>query len=155
VSISGWLKWQEINKTEQLVKENVQLVQSNEQLIQTTEAIVSRSSAQQTPQDLAQTNRIYLQIRNDSQRDAARKIQDILRENHFIVPGIEKLASGPTTTEVRYFKNNVAEQAQNIADLLVQQKIPGVTAKFIAGFENSKNIRLGHFEIWFAPDAFQ
>lgn len=155
VSISSWLKWQEINKTEQLVKEKVQLVQSNEQLIQTTEAIVSHSSAQQTPQDLAQTNRIYLQIRNDSQRDAARKIQDILRENHFIVPGIEKLASGPTTTEVRYFRKNEAEQAQKIADLLVQQKILGVTAKYIAGFENSKNIRLGHFEIWFAPDAFQ
>lgn len=141
VSISGWLKWEEINNTELL--------------IQTTEAISSRLYAQQTPQDLAQSNRIYLQIRSDSQRDAARKIQEILKENHFIVPGIEKLASGPTTTEVRYFRNNEAEQAQKIADLLLQQKIAGVTAKYIAGFENSKNIRLGHFEIWFAPDAFQ
>ena len=140
VSISGWLKWQEINKTEQLVNEKVQLVQSNQRLIQTTEAIVSRSTAQQTPQDLAQTNRIYLQIRSDSQHDAARKIQEILKENHFIVPGIETLSNGPSTTEVRYFRNNEAEQAQHIADLLVQQKIPGVTAKYIAGFENSKNI---------------
>jgi hypothetical protein len=141
VSISGWLKWEEINNTELL--------------IQTTEAISSRLSTQQTPQDLAQSNRIYLQIRSDSQRDAARKIQEILMENHFIVPSIEKLASGPTTTEVRYFRNNEAEQAQKIADLLLQQKIVGVTAKYIAGFENSKSIRLGHFEIWFAPNAFQ
>jgi len=47
------------------------------------------------------------------------------------------------------------ENKEKIADLLLQQKIAGVTAKYIAGFENSKNIRLGHFEIWFAPDAFQ
>ncbi|MDD5322616.1 MAG: hypothetical protein PHD43_18780 [Methylococcales bacterium] len=136
-----WQKWEEFYKTQQL--------------IQTTEAIVSRSSAQQTPQDLAQSNRIYLQIRNNGQRDAARKIQELLRNNHFIVPGIETLPSGPSATEVRYFRNNEAEQSQKIADLLLQQKIPGVTAKYIAGFENSKSIRLGHFEIWFAPDAFQ
>jgi len=96
-----------------------------------------------------------LQIRDDKQRHAAGKIQDILAANNYLVPGIETLANGPSATEVRYFRNNEADQAQKIADLLLKEKIPGVSTKYIAGFENSKSIPNGQFEIWFAPDAFQ
>lgn len=141
VSFSGWIKWDQSN--------NVAL------LMQTTEAILSRSSNQQIPEDAEPINYIYIQIRNRNQRDAARKIQEMLTNNHFLVPTIETIPNGPSATEVRYFRNNEAEQAQKIAELLLQEKIPGVTTKYIAGFENSKSIPQGQFEIWFAPDAFQ
>ena len=139
--ISGWIVW----------KSSIQITQ----LLQTTEALFNRSSVQQTPLNVAQTNRINLQIRDHSQLVAAKAIQEMLRNNYFIVPLIETLPNGPSATEVRYFRNNEAEQAQKIADLLLQQKIPGVTTKYIAGFENSKSIPKGQFEVWFAPDAFQ
>ncbi|MGZ8945341.1 MAG: nSTAND1 domain-containing NTPase [Methylococcaceae bacterium] len=142
-SFSGWQKWKGFNQTEQL--------------IQTTEAILSRSSVQQIQiaPETAQSKRIYIQIRDSKQFDAAKKIQEMLRSNQFIVPAIEKLMTGPSTTEVRYFRTNEADQARIIVDLLIKQNMPGVTAKYISGFENSKSIPDGQFEIWFAPDAFQ
>jgi len=141
MTFSGWQKWQEVNNTEQL--------------LQTFEANSSRSPDLKIYQQEARANRIFLQIRDDRQRHAAGKIQDILAANNYLVPGIETLANGPSATEVRYFRNNEADQAQKIADLLLKEKIPGVSTKYIAGFENSKSIPNGQFEIWFAPDAFQ
>jgi len=141
MTFSGWQKWQEVNNTEQL--------------LQTFEANSSRSPDLKVYQQEARANRIFLQIRDDKQRHAAGKIQDILAANNYLVPGIETLANGPSATEVRYFRNNEADQAQKIADLLLKEKIPGVSTKYIAGFENSKSIPNGQFEIWFAPDAFQ
>jgi len=141
MTFSGWQKWQEVNNTEEL--------------LQTFEANSSRSPDLKIYQQEARANRIFLQIRDDKQRHAAGKIQDILAANNYLVPGIETLANGPSATEVRYFRNNEADQAQKIADLLLKEKIPGVSTKYIAGFENSKSIPNGQFEIWFAPDAFQ
>ncbi len=141
MTFSGWQKWQEVNNTEQL--------------LQTFEANSSRSPDLKIYQQEARANRIFLQIRDDRQRHAAGKIQEMLAANNYLVPGIETLANGPSATEVRYFRNNEADQAQKIADLLLKEKIPGVSTKYIAGFENSKSIPNGQFEIWFAPDAFQ
>lgn len=141
MTFSGWQKWQEVNNIEEL--------------LQTFEANSSRSPDLKIYQQEARANRIFLQIRDDRQRHAAGKIQDILAANNYLVPGIETLANGPSATEVRYFRNNEADQAQKIADLLLKEKIPGVSTKYIAGFENSKSIPNGQFEIWFAPDAFQ
>jgi len=141
MSFSGWQKWQEVNNTEEL--------------LQTFEANSSRSPDLKIYQQEARANRIFLQIRDGRQRHAAGKIQEMLAANNYLVPGIEALANGPSATEVRYFRNNEADQAQKIADLLLKEKIPGVSTKYIAGFENSKSIPTGQFEIWFAPDAFQ
>lgn len=140
MSFSGWQKWQEVNNTQEL--------------LQTFEANSSRVLDIRMHEPEARTNRIFLQIRDDRQRQAVGKIQEMLEANNYLVPGIETIANGPSATEVRYFKNNESEQAQKIADLLLKEKIPGVTAKYIAGFEKSKSIPAGQFEIWFAPDAF-
>jgi hypothetical protein len=141
MSFSGWQKWQEVHKTEDL--------------LQTFEAHSSRPPELVKYLAEVHPNRIFLQIRDVSQRKAAKAIQEMLEKNHFTVPGIEKLMRGPSGTEVRYFRDNEAEQAQKIANLLSQQKIPNVTTKYIAGFETSTSIPKGQFEIWFAPDAFQ
>ncbi|MDO8845198.1 ATP-binding protein [Methylicorpusculum sp.] len=153
VSFSGWQHWEGSTKTELI--------------IQTAEAIAKRSRDQllvPLNQTIAPPDRsvsikkgalIYVQIRNDSQRQAASQIQKLLMDRYYKVPGIETLATGPSTTEVRYFRNNEAGEAQAIADVLLQQKIPNVTTKYIAGFENSKAIMPGQYEIWFATDAFQ
>lgn len=154
VFFSGWQHWEGSTKTELI--------------IQTAEAIAKRSRDQllvpldhsitlpdRPPVGIKNVATVYVQIRNDSQRQAASQIQKLLMDRSYKVPGIETLATGPSTTEVRYFRSNEAEQAQAIADLLLQQKIPNVTTKYIAGFENSKAIMPGQYEIWFATDAFQ
>ena len=166
MSFSGWQAWQESIKTEQLLQTNEELRQTAEaslrrsfnfggayvgailapilseperaQAIEQYEQAQALVQREQAPQELEQSKLIYLQIRTDKQRNAALKIQEILKINHFIVPGIETLTIGPAATEVRYFRENEAEQAQKIADLLRQQKIPGVSVKYIAGFENSQ-----------------
>lgn len=141
-SFSGWQKWEESKNTELLQ--------------QTAQACDKRLASMQIRQpESEQSFRIYIQIRSGRQREAAKAIQDMLRSNHYIVPSIETLASGPSTTEVRYFKKDDAGQAQKIADLLLKQNVPGVAIKYIAGFESSISIPEGQFEIWFAPDAIQ
>jgi hypothetical protein len=145
-SFSGWLKWEK-SKYIEVLQQTAQACDKRLAALQTVQG--------QRPPESAQSYRIYIQIRDDSQRGAAKAIQDMLRGSHYSVPGIETLSSGPATTEVRYFKKDDSDQARKIADLLLQQKVPGVATKYIAGFENSKSIPKGQFEIWFAPDAFQ
>ncbi|HUL12940.1 MAG TPA: hypothetical protein VLU73_12335 [Methylococcaceae bacterium] len=98
---------------------------------------------------------IYIQIRNDGQSNRAEEIRAVLKKSGFVVPGIETLTTGPTTTEVRYFRKADEGQATRIADLLKDKKVPNVVTKYIGRFEGSNRIRPGQVEIWFAPNAFQ
>ncbi|MEQ1529937.1 MAG: hypothetical protein ABL925_11520, partial [Methylococcales bacterium] len=143
--IGGWQMWKD-----SIYKKNLEDL--NQAYLQTIDANSTRAvvPAYETRQD----NRVYLQVRSDKQKIAAKRIQDLLSQNHFNVSAIQTLATGPETTEVRYFRNSEADQAQKIADLLQQNQVSKVSAKYIAGFENSKAILKGQFEIWFAADAF-
>ena len=74
----------------------------------------------------------------------------------FIVPGIERLRTGPTTgTEVRFFRNTEGDEANRIVTLLQELEVPDVQAKYIPGYEKSTKIRPRHYEIWFASKALQ
>lgn len=139
--------WDRLNTTEEKLN-------NSDQILQTTKNFLNSSAAPQILPEAEQSKRIFIQIRDVSQSEAAKKIQEVLKKNQFIVPDIQILPSGPKATEVRYFRNNQAEQARKIADLLLTQKISNVTTKYIAGFEKSKSIPTGQFEIWFAVDAF-
>lgn len=170
ISFSAWQKWEGstqadlmIQTTEALlnrVREQTQIstdqpAQQNYQ-ITIKPRVEPRSAAQPEPVSTAISKQIiYLQIRNDNQRDAAQKIRDWLKTQNYLVPGIEQLPKGPSTTEVRYFRNDDTDRAEAISDLLSKQKIPNVSTKYIAGFEDSTVIPKGQYEIWFAPDAFQ
>jgi cell division septum initiation protein DivIVA len=98
--------------------------------------------------------RIYIQIKDESQRPRARQIANKLEDNKFIVPGIENVgekASGNTV--LKYFHKTDEENAdaKKIVDLLRGEKIVA-DAQYTPGFENSNRIRRRHYELWFGSD---
>jgi hypothetical protein len=99
--------------------------------------------------------RVYIQIQDENQRDDARKIQKALQGDSFLAPGIELVGTRSVkTTEVRYFRPQDAEIAEEVRDLLVRNRVSGVTVRYIRGFEDSKSMRPRHIELWFSADAF-
>lgn len=97
--------------------------------------------------------RVYIHIRDERQRDAARQIENKLEEKDLNVPGIERLDTGPNTTELRFFRKNEESEVNGIVDLLHGLSVPDAQAKYVPGYENSKAMRLRHYELWFSPSA--
>src|SRR5260370_30055217 len=50
--------------------------------------------------------RVYIHIRDESQRPAAQTIEKALESKGFTVPGIQKVNTGPNKTEVRFFRSS-------------------------------------------------
>lgn len=95
-------------------------------------------------------DRVYIHIREESQREDAKKISQLLVENGFTVPGIERLSVGPTNTEVRYFfPLKQANAARKIAELVNKQTGIFVKPILFKGFENKTNPK--QYELWIVP----
>ena len=173
LSIGGWLRWEGINDKEKLLEtteallnrvrqqsmvspDDIPIVQYSQQLLyqRASPEPGEAAKAVKPPAD-ATKHIIYLQIRDNSQREAAQKLREWLKQQNYVVPGIEQLPKGPPSTEVRYFRAADANHAQVLVESLSKQKVANVTIRYIAGFEDSKIIPQGQYEIWFAPDAFQ
>lgn len=97
--------------------------------------------------------RIYIHIRDESQRDPARRLAGSLQKRGYIVPGIQKVESGADYAQVRYFKDSDADTANQIAAALKELGLRDARADEIKGYENSTAIRPGHFELWLAPNS--
>lgn len=97
--------------------------------------------------------RVYVHIRSEEQRNLAKQISNKLEEKDLTVPGIERVDSGPNTTELRYFRQNEATEVNDLVDLLHTLNVPDAQPKYMTGYENSKNMRLRHYELWFSPSA--
>lgn len=104
---------------------------------------------------LKKSGTVYIQIRDNSQFAKSREIQDALIQQGFRVPDIETLSTGPSQTEVRYFVENTASQADQIARFLINAGVKDVATKFIPDYDHIKHFRKQKFEIWFSRDAFQ
>ncbi len=97
--------------------------------------------------------RIFIHIRSAAQRPAVRQVADTLRQQGYIVPGIQILVeTGPDETQVRYFHAADESDAQMILGQLAAAGVKNVAAKpnFIAGHDD---IRQRQYEIWFAPNS--
>lgn len=98
---------------------------------------------------------IYIQIRDNAQKDCAEYIQNLLQKENFNVSPIQQLNIGPKNTEVRYFKKSSDSQANKIRDILTEMKIKvAYPPKYFSPSDNSNRTPDDHLEIWFAPDAF-
>lgn len=97
--------------------------------------------------------RVYIHIRDEKQRDAAKLIGNKLEEEDFNVPGIERLSVGPGTSELRYFRGSDKDGAERIVGLLHGLNLPDAQAKYIPGHENSKAMRDKHYELWISATA--
>jgi len=109
-------------------------------LLQKAEAI-NRSVSSDSPL-------IFLQILDNKQRDEANGVSAMLKKNGFRVQGVEwvRVTVSLKQTEVKYFRHEYADEAQQIVNLLRQS---GVLATPVA-----MNASTGQIEVWFSPDAF-
>ncbi len=107
-------------------------------------------NAQKTP-------RLYVHIQDEDQRDSANQLKEWLQTQNYklIVPGVENVGQRLLrNSEVRYFQDNTYEL--NFAWLIsssLKEKCVDVRPKLVKGFEDSQNIREGHFELWLTRDS--
>lgn len=103
------------------------------------------------------TARLYVHIQDEDQRYAANQMKDWLQTQNYklIVPGVENVGQRLLrNSEVRYFQDNTYEL--NFAWLIsssLKEKCVDVKPKLVKGFEDSQNIREGHFELWLTRDS--
>ncbi len=94
--------------------------------------------------------RVYVHIRQEEDRSAARSVAEKLRKEGLIVPGIERLVDvGPSSSELRYFRKGDEAEANRIVESLRAQGV-NVNLKYISGYETSQAIQAKHYELWFA-----
>ena len=122
----------------------IQSLQANEIRLTT----LPHSAEEKTP--IAATPRIYIQIRNESQRGKANTLMNALQvQGKVNVPGIEQLDVGPSSTELRYFhqaeQQIASDAAQDISKLGYNARV-----KYVPGFETSKAVRAKQLELWIA-----
>lgn len=101
--------------------------------------------------------RIYMHVRSNAERMAAKAVERLLEKNNWIVPGIERVGvKAPKVSLLKYFKKADETMAKQILSSLTKANY-NISLKYISGYEDSKAIRPMHFEIWFAsgkPRAF-
>ncbi len=100
------------------------------------------------------TPRVYIHIRSNAQREIAAQLGSQLASAlEVVVPGVQRVTSGPNATELRYFNSANKAEAKTIASFLQQQSGVQVEAAYVSGYENSSLIRPRHYELWFSSDA--
>ena len=97
------------------------------------------------PPQLAK-GRIWLHIRDGTQRPKATTIAGALEDKGYTVPSIREVAVGPTRTQIRFFHPDGRAVAQDLKSLLEEQ---GITVTV----EDFSNAGLQHHELWFSPES--
>jgi hypothetical protein len=95
--------------------------------------------------------RVYIQVRRQAELARVRELTGALQKAGFVVPRPEVLDTGPTATEVRYFRAAERDAAAEILRTLQQAGERSARMLYVTGFEDSTRIRPKHFEIWLAP----
>jgi hypothetical protein len=97
--------------------------------------------------------RVYFHIRNESQRERAEQIAAKLQEQGFIVPGIERLDTGPTTTELRFFTGSEPADTQVLVNAFTQLGLNVKPVDLSNRYKNSTSVRPRHYELWISPNS--
>lgn len=97
----------------------------------------------------APRNEFLKHIRSEAKRKEAERIAKQLTDSTGFIAGIEHIATGPSTTELRYFRSSELDDARAIEAALVSSGLT-VNLKYVPGFESSKKIRPRQFELWIA-----
>jgi len=135
-------------------------VKANEQNQETYNKVVTRldnPSANTTQLDAAVASnaqdlpeRVYIQIYKEDQRGPARQMQKLLREQNFVVPGIENVsgkADVVSSTEVRYFNNRDQDAADQVIKAVKQNGFPDAKLQPITKVQKNPGV----LEVWLKP----
>jgi adenylylsulfate kinase-like enzyme len=103
------------------------------------------------PAPSGRTPRLYIQVRTQAEADAVRALEDPLRREGVRVPPTQVLNTGPSRSELRYFRKGELPTATRILELLQNTEAADTRLTYVSGFEKSERIRENHFELWFVP----
>ncbi len=95
--------------------------------------------------------RLYIQVLSQAELSRARSLAPPIEQAGFVVPPPEVVSTGPSGNEVRYFRTAERPKADQIVDLLTKAGVASTLAVYVQGYEDSRRISPGHFELWLAP----
>lgn len=92
---------------------------------------------------------LFIHIRSESQRAQARSVASGLARQGIVVSGIGVDESGPTQTDLRYYRSGERDEANYLGRALGKLGVSGLRVRQIAGHEAAAVPR--HYELWLAP----
>jgi hypothetical protein len=96
--------------------------------------------------------RLYMQVRSEAEARRSSRLSARLEKAGYVVPKPEVLNTGPSASEMRYFRKDERALAEKVIPILTNEGLFDVSVVYVPGFEQSKNIRANHLELWLAPD---
>ncbi len=92
---------------------------------------------------------VYIQYGEEGQKPLALALQHLLNDAGWSAPGVERVASVPTSDELRYFRGEDANAAADLVAFLSRQKgVANLKPKRIDGFAHAT--QQPQFELWLA-----
>lgn len=91
--------------------------------------------------------RIFIHIHDEEQRGKAREVEQALKAAGFIVPGIERRPETVDGNQVKFFRQEDGEAANQAASVTAANGVPDVKAVPLTGYKAPP----GQLEVWFAP----
>ena len=89
--------------------------------------------------------RVFLHIQDESQRRFARRLESLLKERNFIVPGIERVdARFSRRADIRYFHEPERAEAEKVARILESAGTGDVEVKFV----KATGVPWRQYEVW-------
>jgi len=107
-----------------------------------------------SPQTSQLPPRVYLQINDESQREKANQVAELLQKQGFIVPGVDNVGrKGITTTrtDLRFYTDN-PEGAGDLDKIKAALKQVEITPIDRSLRTSSTKVRPRHYELWFGKD---
>ncbi|WP_430418672.1 hypothetical protein [Phenylobacterium sp.] len=94
------------------------------------------------------TPRVYFQVRSAGQAEVYRRCASVLRAGGARVPPYEVVQRGPAQNEVRYFHQDEATEAEQLAQTVRACLGGPVRLSYVGAYANVNAL---HFEVWLAP----
>jgi hypothetical protein len=127
------------------------------------EASTSSKELAQSLSDLAKSDvelaeslppRFYIHLANDNQIPRYERLRAALEKEGYVVASYENVGEDAiSSNQLRYFHRADQQKAEEIVESLLRTTDPVQwVTHYIRGFENSKRIQPGHFEIWIVSD---
>lgn len=128
-----------------VLKQNIQTSENVEKSYLRA-AEVSDALAKQAPA------RFYIRITDENQRSQAKQVGIVLKQNGYLVPGIQKVSGVQKRSELHFFRRDERgmPKPEDIVALLKKATGSSWIATYVPNQENSTAMRPGHFEILFA-----
>lgn len=101
---------------------------------------------------------VWVHIQNDSQKNLARELVENLQKSgswNIETKPIQKVARGPRKSQLRYFKKQDQQQAQELL-VTLRTMIPAIELSDLSGkFDNTDWVKPGHYELWLSPEVIR